>query len=70
MNIPAVFILLLLSALLIRGTRESAFVNNLIVITKVVDRAAGDRLRLGVHQPGEPHAVHSAGDDLHDAGRA
>jgi len=35
MNLPAVFILLLLSALLIRGTRESAFVNSLIVITKV-----------------------------------
>jgi APA family basic amino acid/polyamine antiporter len=35
MNIPAVCILLLLSALLIRGTRESAFVNSLIVITKV-----------------------------------
>src|SRR5258707_9881146 len=35
MNIPAVFILALLSALLIRGTRESAFVNNLIVITKL-----------------------------------
>jgi len=32
---PAVFILLLLSALLIRGTRESAAVNNLIVITKL-----------------------------------
>src|SRR5213075_3279008 len=35
MNIPAVFILLLLSLLLIRGTRESAVVNNLIVITKL-----------------------------------
>jgi len=35
MNIPAVVILLLLSLLLIRGTRESAVVNNLIVITKV-----------------------------------
>ncbi len=35
MNIPAVIILAILSALLIRGTRESAFVNNLIVITKV-----------------------------------
>jgi len=34
-NIPAVAILAGLSALLIRGTRESAFVNNLIVITKV-----------------------------------
>ena len=35
MNIPAVVILFLLSMLLIRGTRESATVNNLIVITKV-----------------------------------
>jgi APA family basic amino acid/polyamine antiporter len=35
MNIPAVVILALLSLLLIRGTRESAFVNNIIVITKV-----------------------------------
>lgn len=35
MNIPAVIILALLSALLIRGTRESAFVNSVIVIIKV-----------------------------------
>lgn len=35
MNLPAIVILLLLSLLLIRGTRESAFVNALIVITKV-----------------------------------
>jgi APA family basic amino acid/polyamine antiporter len=35
MNLPAVFILLVMSALLIRGTQESAFVNSLIVITKV-----------------------------------
>ena len=35
MNLPAVFILLILSALLIRGTQQSAWVNNLIVITKV-----------------------------------
>ena len=35
MNIPAVVILGLLSALLIRGTRESAFVNSLIVVLKV-----------------------------------
>ena len=35
MNIPAVFILGILSLLLIRGTRESAFVNNIIVIVKV-----------------------------------
>jgi APA family basic amino acid/polyamine antiporter len=34
-NLPAVAILLILSALLVRGTRESAFVNGLIVITKV-----------------------------------
>ena len=35
MNLPALFILLILTALLIRGTRESAFVNGLIVILKV-----------------------------------
>jgi APA family basic amino acid/polyamine antiporter len=34
-NIPAVFILLILTALLIRGTKESAFVNGLIVVIKV-----------------------------------
>src|SRR3982750_412575 len=34
MNIPSVLILLLLSALLIRGTKESAFVNGLIVVLK------------------------------------
>src|ERR1700736_2449110 len=35
MNVPALFILLLLTLLLIRGTKESAFVNGLIVILKV-----------------------------------
>ncbi len=35
MNVPAVAILLVLSALLIRGTQESAFVNSIIVVTKV-----------------------------------
>ena len=35
MNVPAVLILFLLSLLLIRGTRESAFVNGIIVVVKV-----------------------------------
>ena len=35
MNAPALFIVALLSMLLIRGTQESAFVNGIIVITKV-----------------------------------
>jgi len=35
LNIPAVFILLLLTLLLIRGTKESALVNGFIVILKV-----------------------------------
>ena len=34
-NLPAIGILLALSLLLIRGTQESAFVNSLIVVTKV-----------------------------------
>ena len=35
MNLPALFILILLTLLLIKGTRESAFVNGIIVVTKV-----------------------------------
>jgi basic amino acid/polyamine antiporter, APA family len=35
MNLPALFILLILTAILIRGTKESAFVNGIIVIVKV-----------------------------------
>jgi APA family basic amino acid/polyamine antiporter len=35
MNIPAVFILLVLSLVLVRGTKESALLNGLIVVTKV-----------------------------------
>jgi len=35
MNLPALFIVVLLSLLLIKGTSESAFVNGIIVITKV-----------------------------------
>ncbi len=35
MNLPALFIVALLSLLLIKGTKESAFVNGIIVITKV-----------------------------------
>ena len=35
MNIPALFIVFVLSLLLIRGTKESAFVNGVIVIIKV-----------------------------------
>jgi APA family basic amino acid/polyamine antiporter len=35
MNVPAVFILAILTALLIRGTQESAVVNSIIVIIKV-----------------------------------
>jgi basic amino acid/polyamine antiporter, APA family len=34
-NLPAVFIIVLMSSLLIKGTRESAFVNSLIVALKV-----------------------------------
>jgi APA family basic amino acid/polyamine antiporter len=34
-NLPAVFIIVLMSLLLIRGTKESAFVNSIIVIIKI-----------------------------------
>ncbi len=35
LNVPAVFIVVSLSLLLIRGTQESAFINNLLVVLKV-----------------------------------
>ena len=35
MNLPAVFIIVCLSLILIRGTKESAFINNCLVILKV-----------------------------------
>jgi basic amino acid/polyamine antiporter, APA family len=35
MNVPAIFILVILTLLLIRGTKESAFVNGIIVVVKV-----------------------------------
>lgn len=35
MNIPALFIILMLTMLLIKGTKESAFVNGIIVLSKV-----------------------------------
>ncbi len=35
MNVPALFIIFMLTLLLIRGTKESAFVNGIIVISKV-----------------------------------
>lgn len=35
-NLPAVFIVVLISMLLIRGTQESSFVNNIIVALKVI----------------------------------
>src|ERR1700691_3525945 len=34
MNLPAFFIIAVLSLLLIKGTKESAFVNGIIVVTK------------------------------------
>jgi APA family basic amino acid/polyamine antiporter len=36
LNLPAVFIILMLSLLLIRGMKESAVVNGIIVVTKVI----------------------------------
>ena len=35
-NLPAIFIVCLLSLLLIRGTKESAFVNNILVVMKLI----------------------------------
>ena len=44
-NLPASFIGLIVAAILYRGMKESAFVNNLIVVIKVDDRAGVHRAR-------------------------
>jgi hypothetical protein len=69
MNVPAVFILLRPTLLLIRGTKESAFANGLIVILKV-KRFAAFMDRLAIHQSGEPHADDSSSDELQRRRRA
>ena len=51
---PAIFIILMLTLLLIRGIRESAFVNGIIVITKVAIVILFIAHRLGLHQPRQP----------------
>ena len=66
MNIPAIIILALLTALLIRGISGIGFVNSIIVVTKVTIVLMVIVHRLGIHQPGESHAVRSSADDLHD----
>ena len=67
MNIPAVVILLLLSALLIRGTQESAFVNSIIVITKVAIVLMVIVIGWGFINPANHTPFIPAADDLHDA---
>ena len=59
MDIPAIFILFLVTLLLIRGIQESAFVNNVIVITKVAIVIVVIIIGWGFYQSGEPYAVYS-----------
>ena len=59
MNIPAVVILIVLSLLLIRGTPRVGVRQRHHRDHQGHDRAGGHRRRLGVHQPGQPHAAHS-----------
>ena len=52
-NLPAAGIIFLITALLVRGTRESGTVNAVIVAIKVADRALLHRDRHRSHQRGE-----------------
>ena len=70
MNIPAVFILLMLSALLIRGTQESALVNSIIVITKVAIVLMVIVIGWGFINPANHTPYIPAADHLHDRRRA
>ena len=67
MNIPAVFILLLLTALLIRGTQGIGVRQWVHRCPEGEHRAARHRHRVGIHEPRESHAADSGGDNLYDA---
>ena len=69
MNMPAVFILLLLTLLLIRGTKESAFVNGIIVDFEGKHRVARDRHRVALCESGEPHAAYSSAHHVRHTAR-
>ena len=69
MNMPAVFILLLLTLLLIRGTKESAFVNGIIVVLKVSIVLLVIGIGWQLCEPGEPHAAHSSADHVRHTAR-
>ena len=59
--------MLLLTLLLIRGTKESAFVNGLIVILKTTIVLLFIGIGWGFINPGQPHAIDSGADDICDS---
>ena len=56
---PSIILLLIMSLLLIAASSESALRQQRHRRHQGRDRAAGDLPRLGLHQPGQSHAVHS-----------
>ena len=69
MNMPAVFILLLLTLLLIRGTKESAFVNGIIVILKVSIVLLVIGIGWRFVESGEPHPAYSSAHHVRHTAR-
>ena len=59
-NVPAVAIIVVVSLILIRGIRESARVNNVIVALKITVIAGLHRDRLELHAARQPHAADPA----------
>ena len=57
-NLPALFIVVIISLLLMRGTSESAKVNNVIVVLKLAVVIVFIILGWGYIESGEPHALH------------
>src|SRR5260221_2381228 len=62
MNVPAVFILAVLTGLLIRGTKESAFVNSIIVVIKVSIVLLVIGIGWGFINPGNHTPLNAAGE--------
>ena len=69
MNMPAVFILLLLTLLLIRGNQRIGIRKRHHRRFESKYRTACDRHRVAVCEPGEPHAAHSSADHVRHTAR-
>ena len=69
-NLPAFAIVMLITWLLLRGVRESARANNIMVVIKLLVLGSLRRRRRDARQPGQLHAVRAERLYRHPQGAA